>query len=409
MRKYLYTLLLAALVAFSGGCYKPSSQGDDPRPLPTDTVQNVLVAYFMGANNLSSAITQNVEFMQAAVAQGALGSNGRLVVFHDKFSGSYLYELYKKDNKCAIDTLRNYGKINCADAGFMKRVMNDVRSSVRGHHYGFVFGGHGTGWVLDSLDMSSHDAIILRMPEHYGLWSKKYLTELPETRCIGYDSAEGMDLAELAEGLSPIKFDFLLFDACFMASVEGLWELRDAADRFVVSPTEVMSRGMPYNLVLPSLFADWNDLESVCRLFVKSYESSQLPYATISLVEASALPALADAVGDVLASAAPLDTTRLNSYDYIQHYEGLSNHVFFDLDEYMERLSTDPDALTRFREALGRTVVYLDHTERAYTSVGTSGSYTLRHISGLNTYITRPKFPQFQKAYNLTPWYLRVH
>ena len=67
-----------------------------------------------------------------------------------------------------------------------------------------------------------------------------------------------MDISELAAAIdgSGVRFDYLLFDACFMSSVEALYDLRRAADYIVASPCEVMAHGFPYDTVIPSLFAD---------------------------------------------------------------------------------------------------------------------------------------------------------
>ena len=79
-----------------------------------------------------------------------------------------------------------------------------------------------------------------------------------------------MDISELAAAIdgSGVRFDYLLFDACFMSSVEALYDLRRAADYIVASPCEVMAHGFPYDTVIPSLFADDGaryDLAAACR------------------------------------------------------------------------------------------------------------------------------------------------
>ena len=63
-----------------------------------------------------------------------------------------------------------------------------------------------------------------------------------------------MDISELAAAIdgSGVRFDYLLFDACFMSSVEALYDLRRAADYIVASPCEVMAHGFPYTTSTPA-------------------------------------------------------------------------------------------------------------------------------------------------------------
>ena len=73
-----------------------------------------------------------------------------------------------------------------------------------------------------------------------------------------------MDLPDLAEVLSPYRFDYILFDACFMGSVEVLYELRHSARYFIASPAEILADGFPYHLILPYLIGKL-ELEKVAQ------------------------------------------------------------------------------------------------------------------------------------------------
>lgn len=47
----------------------------------------------------------------------------------------------------------------------------------------------------------------------------------------------------------------MLFDACYMQSVEVIYQLRDRTDYFIGSPTEIPGPGAPYEAVVPALFS----------------------------------------------------------------------------------------------------------------------------------------------------------
>ena len=46
-------------------------------------------------------------------------------------------------------------------------------------------------------------------------------------------------------------FDFIMFDACFMMSVEVAYEVRNYTDYYIGSPTENPGPGAPYDKVVP--------------------------------------------------------------------------------------------------------------------------------------------------------------
>lgn len=61
-----------------------------------------------------------------------------------------------------------------------------------------------------------------------------------------------MNIDDLHEALQVLpKLDFLLFDACFMESVEVAYALRDCGDYMISSPTEIPGVGAPYEDVVP--------------------------------------------------------------------------------------------------------------------------------------------------------------
>jgi hypothetical protein len=62
-----------------------------------------------------------------------------------------------------------------------------------------------------------------------------------------------MELADFANAI-PYKLDFIIFDACFMGSVEVCYELKDKAEYIVASPTEILSPGFVYSSMMQHLF-----------------------------------------------------------------------------------------------------------------------------------------------------------
>ena len=74
-------------------------------------------------------------------------------------------------------------------------------------------------------------------------------------------------------------FDFMLFDACYMQSVEVIYQLRDRTDYFIGSPTEIPGPGAPYEAVVPALFSqdkpEINIAESYYTAYAEKYNTAQ--------------------------------------------------------------------------------------------------------------------------------------
>lgn len=74
-----------------------------------------------------------------------------------------------------------------------------------------------------------------------------------QTRSFG-DKGYELNITELKEALEAqqFRFDYLIFDDCFMANIETLYDLRSVIGYIVASPCEVMGDGFPYDRIVPT-------------------------------------------------------------------------------------------------------------------------------------------------------------
>ena len=100
-----------------------------------------------------------------------------------------------------------------------------------------------------------------------------------------------MDIIELAETLSPYHFDFILFDACYMGTIEVAYELKDVCDYIICSPTEILSDGFPYNKIVNKLFSQPLQVKAVAEDQYSYYNSQKgiLKSAAICVVKTDGL------------------------------------------------------------------------------------------------------------------------
>lgn len=155
------------------------------------------------------------------------------------------------------------------DPVIMKGILNKIKEELPADTYGLVISSHGGGWVPNDI-FDSH--------------------VLAQTRFIGQDGTDYMEIPDLAEALEGSHFEYILFDACLMSSVEALYDLRQAAKYLIASPAEVLAEGFPYKEIVSQLF--YNDLKGACQSFMNKYRQTS---GTIALVQTDKLEALAAA------------------------------------------------------------------------------------------------------------------
>ena len=117
-----------------------------------------------------------------------------------------LIEIENKGGTVVETIVKEYEDRNSCGVAETQEVFNDVfgNSLYKAESYGLIYWSHGEGWIP---------------------------TPLPSTRWIGNDKTGGghyMNIEDLKLVLQNAPhFDFIMFDACFMQSVEVAFELRD--------------------------------------------------------------------------------------------------------------------------------------------------------------------------------------
>ena len=126
---------------------------------------------------------------------------------------------------CERDTLIRYTPLpgRTTDPAVMERILGDMAAAAPAERFGLHLAFHAKGWLPASIENSSWLRSSARRADD--LWRK--IPGAAETRWFGHDRGRYMDISELAAAIdgSGVRFDYLLFDACFMSSVEALYDL----------------------------------------------------------------------------------------------------------------------------------------------------------------------------------------
>ncbi len=371
-----------------------------------------------GYGDLSAYINDNLRSM----AQGMdayVSSYNNLIVFVDRYkSNSMLLNVHNN----LIDTVKVWPEnLMSSSPDVLSMVINMTSDLFPADEYNLVVWGHGTGWVPSSAlpyidsqyfvpgtqyslgwyqrpllqNIDSYRQIYTDNEEfrHHSLHLTKALNaELTENRHLHW-----MELEEFSAAIPEGMFDCILFDACLMGSVEVAYELRGKTDWMICSAVEILSSGMPYNLIIRKLFE--RDYAGVCRDYYEYYnaKSGSLKTAAIALVEMDRLDELASAfryvVDNAAVSVADIDLTD------IQHCDRYENPVMFDLMDVAEKLKPGAEAISLFSAALDDCVSSCYHTDYVVSDL------KLDTYCGLNCYVPVDKEMYAEK---INPSYLNT-
>ena len=353
-------------VLFLSACRKPDAPKPESVPVPLRTV----IVYMAADNDLYNNAVSNINDMEAAMGDFA----GNLIVYidppsHAKPSSPYIMEIRHDESRTITSpTVKTYPEQNSASGEVMERVIEDIVEMYPADGYGLVLWSHGTGWLPSGTYGSSIKSL------SYGASNDR-----PQVKTFARDNLGGMEISDLAKHL-PVKFDFILFDVCLMAGIETLYEIRNSTDYIVASAAEILAEGFPYDKTTPCFFGVKANLSKAAQKFMEHYNSLDGAYrsATISVVKTAELDALMESVRQLVknkkSGAEALDKTS------IQKYDRLSKTIFFDLENFVERLCPDDD-LSVFRNRLSKAVIYKGHTPRFLNE------YDIVRSCGLSCYI----------------------
>lgn len=378
MKLKLLSLIFAICALFS------SCVNDDPIPENCNT-KTVLV-YMLANNSLSSFGNTNMEQMRS-VATTANLKGGHLLVYQVSPGISPRLIEFKDDGKGNVtqNVVKEYSYTNSADPEVMQTIISDVKTMFSATNYGLVLWSHGTSWLPS--DYRSH------------------------LRSFGQDGTNWMEIDEVAKGIPDNLFNFILFDACYMSSIECVYELKDKAQYILGSPTETMGDGWPYQLIVPYFFLPTPDVNKVAETFYNYYNAKIGDYqtATVSVIKTEALQELAAATRAILSDKSAdvlygADLSKMQRLEYLYGSPGL----LYDFSDYIEQLAT-PEQFATFKSALSKATSYEAHTPNAFFA-SPQRSYPIDHTCGLTSYVLRSQFPSMNDWYaSRLRWYEEVY
>ena len=317
--------------------------------------------------------------------------------------------LSKDFGKLRCDTLYTISQDRFAtDPAVLREVLLKVRDLFPDASYGLVFSSHGTGWLpvgrynssntiefsLGSRKRSETPPLYRYNEDGDGPKVKSFGAEVDKIGGVNY--SREMTVQDMAASI-PIHLDYILFDACLMGGIEVAYELKDVADKVAFSPTEVLARGFDYS-DLGSLINDRPRIEDFCKAYFDYYNACQgtEQSATISVVETSGLPQLADLSRTLFAKYRG-QIAALGTWSGIQKYYRGDKHWFFDFEDILVKAGISDEDKASLESALGGCISYKAATP-AFLGI------SIDSYSGLSMYLPGAGDAQLNAFYRTLSW-----
>ena len=375
------------------------SNGDSPDgpDVPVTPVGQTVFMFFPWSNSLLSDFRRTVEDMQTVVAQRSMKDERVMVFMATSEREAVLFELKKQNGRCLTDTLRRYSDRPFTSRQWLTSLFSEVMTLAPASRYGMVVGCHGLAWVPVQGQRSARKRLGSqeRIDEGDNLYKEEKIDKEGEpndlmhfevqgpvtTRFIGGTYPETqIETTDLADAMADAGFhtEYILFDACYMSSVEVAYELKDVTHYLIASPTEVLSYGFPYITMGKHLLGTPNH-KGIVDSFISFYSSYNLPYGTVAVTDCTQLDALAAIAQQI--NAADAEQLVPNG---VQIMDGYSPTLFYDLGHLMSLKDAGTVLTAAFAEQLEKTVPYKGHTGQYFTTLK-DAPVDIKHYSGLNT------------------------
>ena len=393
-------LLTAFLLLLLSACHpwdNPENDDNDNR------LTRTILVYMVAENSLSYGGFQQQDFDEIASSVGDIPDDCRLLIYMDDTDFPRLYVSDKSEPSGIRQMLHWQTDLDSCDPNVLKELMNAVVTLYPSKGYGLVFWSHGNAWLPKTR-------------------------KAPQQRTIGIDngrnssdnSGSKMEISQLKEALSDFpQLDFLMFDACFMQTIEVAWELRDVTHYIIASPAEIPNPGAPYHNIIAPMFAPKADVEGIIDQYYHFYADSVVLIregyssshgAVLSVVDCTQLEALQAATDKMIRRYASTEED-FGLLSLLRYFPISSQTIpeYFDMKAYMRHLITSPDDWKEWLASFDAAVPYRRATDHWFTSY--TGRYMYigneENYGGISMFVPQPDsyFATLLEQFRKTSWY----
>ncbi len=394
-----------------------SCAGDDNDTPSDPTVARTVIVYIVAENKLNNVVASDVyEMIQGAKA---LTDNDCLMLYVDDIQKPRIYTI---DNKTEAEDLislvpeKEYDHdLNSTDPETLAEVLRYARSHHSADSYGIIFWSHGSGWqTLENTkmhvnDRNSNDTQLQpQLKYSFGIdngYNKVSDHVLDRTK-------EEMSVIDLAKTVKQFgHVEFIMFDCCFMQTIEVAYQLKDITNYIIGAPNEIPNKGAPYDKIVPLMANNIN-----CQDIVDAYYNhycNTIFGSVLSVINTDGLPALASATKEVYHkykhTMEDIDLTQVNNYfnyDNCRHKPNYCYPDFYDMNSLMKQWLNDSD-YKAWKSTFDQVVVYTRATNFFYSGFpNNNSSVDVETASGVSMFLPLQKYQGdlFLNSYFLLDW-----
>lgn len=391
--RYVYTMfILLGMTSCNWFCSEEESQIYD---------RTVLV-YMAAENSLSGGNFHQQDIDEMLQAAGDVPKNSRLLVYLDDTDLPRILSVEKLDGRRPVAKILHCyeQEHNSGDTETLHLVMEWVAENSPSQSYGLIFWSHGDAWLPAKTPMQRSICIDNERNSSYS------------------NSGSKMDLDAVAEVLADFpRFEFIMFDACFMQAVEVAYELRHVARYVIASPAEIPNPGAPYERMVKPLFRIPVDAEGVIHEYYSAYnenvisvygDGSERYGVSLSVIDCDYLDDLASITAEMVIKYVP--ERQSISMESIQRYYPISSRIrpeFYDMNGYMLRLIAEDADYLRWKNVFDRAVPYARSTAWWYSNDARMQDIDLDNYGGVSCYVPQAVsiYSSLNEKFRSTSWY----
>lgn len=334
--------------------------------------KRAVFVYMIADNDLDFYATANINEMETFIAQNP--EAGSVYVYIDraknrKTAHPILYQI-TADTSAKINSkiIKVYPENNSANEKVFAEALSQVQTICAINNEflrGLVLWSHGSAWLPESVSLASQRATAVKS---FGL---------DQTMANNENHNAEMDIRKLDIILNNYHFDFILFDACFMASIEVFYELRNTTDYIIASPTEVLATGFPYKDILTDMLSATVNYQKIAQKYVAFFQQKKgvLQSASVVTVKTAELPQFATLFKYYLNTI----SREITDQKWLQYSQDEVDYLF-DLGQVADYLQKE-QTNKKLTEQLGRLITNYHHTSYFF------GKIPLQKSSGISIYI----------------------
>lgn len=388
-KTYHFALTLFGIIFMAASLFSCS----DELPQPDEKLTGNTVIMYMGAeNSLHPNSYKDLDEMKMALKD--IPENCQVVVYQDAELKPVIFHLTQN----GITTWKTYEEdLDSSKPETVKNILNEIVKGFPSQKYSLVLWSHGDGWIEHA---NSRSIIVDNGNNSYS------------------DIGSWLNISDLSKILSTQPhMEYILFDACYMQSVEVASQLYTHASYIIGSPTEIPADGAPYHLIMKALCEA--NIQDIIENYASAYPKSD-EGVLLSAVSSEDFPAFCTETAKHIPSLFKKEnmpnTTGIQIYapafGSARPYQS-NIPVPYDIRSAMHRI-LDNENYKIWEQQWRKTILY-PHKTNNWVSMYSSYYYgtfhnTMQdseHYGGISMNIPSDKYSSYgwDKQFQQTEWY----